>query len=69
MKFMKFFEETYKCSGICEPAFFYWTRPLSDGRPTQTCLTFLKNEITYNLASLGIVSIVTGGIALLAFFA
>lgn len=67
LKFMKFFEAQFKCSGICKPALFYWTRPISDGRPTQTCMIYLKDAIKNNLTYLGIVSIVAGGFTLFAF--
>jgi len=30
---MKYFEGKYKCSSICKPALFYYSRPLSDGMP------------------------------------
>lgn len=67
LKFMNFFEAKFKCSGVCKPALFYWTRPLSDGRPTQTCMFYLKDAIKNNLTYLGIVSIISGGFTLFAF--
>lgn len=64
---MQFFEEQFKCSGLCKTALFYWTRPLSDGRPTQTCMLYLKEAISNNLTYLGIVSVISGICVLFAF--
>jgi hypothetical protein len=66
-KFLTYFEAKFKCSGLCKPGFFYLTRPISDGRPTTTCMTYLKNAIGDNLTYLGIVSLVAGIITFLTF--
>ena len=31
-------EDLFECSGMCEPGLFYYTRPISEGYPTKTCL-------------------------------
>jgi hypothetical protein len=67
LKFLEFFEQQFKCSGICKTALFYWTRPLSDGIPKNTCLLYLKEQIKDNLTYLGIVSVVAGIMSLFAF--
>ena len=65
VKFIKFFESQFKCSGLCRSSLFYWSRNVSDGRPVVTCMQYLKDAISSNLTYLGIVSIVAG---LLTFF-
>lgn len=67
LKFLEYFESQFKCSGICDTALFYWTRPITDGIPEQTCLTYLKDQIKDNLTYLGLVSIIAGIFTLFAF--
>ena len=43
--FIEFFENSYACSGICEEAMFFYTLPLSDGPPENTCLNHMKTAI------------------------
>lgn len=43
--FADYFEEAYKCSGICESALFYYALDVLEGRPDQVCLMHLKDEV------------------------
>ena len=65
--FLEYFEEAFACSGICEIFLFYWTRPLSDGIPKSTCLTYLKREIGNNLTYMGVIALIAGIITWFSF--
>jgi hypothetical protein len=54
VKFFEYFEGLFECSGMCKTGLFYYSRPISDGRPPKTCMTYLKDEISNNLTYLGI---------------
>jgi small neutral amino acid transporter SnatA (MarC family) len=60
MKFITFFEEKWTCSGICSSSMFYYTLPMSAGPPTETCLTYMKDEIQNNLTYMGMASLLCG---------
>lgn len=60
IQIMTYFEEKYKCSGVCNPALWYYSLELSYGIPVNNCLIYLKQEIGSNLIYLGITSLVTG---------
>jgi len=60
MDFITFFEGKFACSGICEKALFFYTLPMSDGPPTETCLSNMKKEIEHNLTYMGITSTLCG---------
>lgn len=60
MDFSSFFEGAYSCSGLCQPALFYYSLGLERGRPKNPCLLNLKDEISNNLSYMGIVSILVG---------
>jgi len=59
-KVIAFLEKKHKCNGMCKSALFYWTLPLTEGRPTQTCLTYMKQEIGDSLLHMGLISLVCG---------
>jgi hypothetical protein len=67
MNLLNYFEQKYTCSGICSPALFYYSLPLTEGVPSATCLSFLKEEIGSSLTYLGVASIVVGIVILLIF--
>jgi len=60
MKFITFFEEKWTCSGICANSMFYYTLPMSQGPPTETCLVHMKDEIQNNLTYMGMASLLCG---------
>ena len=43
--FANYFEEAYKCSGICESAIFYYALDVIEGKPDKVCLMYLKEEV------------------------
>lgn len=69
MGFVKYFEGTFTCSGICSSSMFYYTLPMSQGPPTTTCLTHMKTVIADNLTYYGITATVSGIILVLTFLA
>lgn len=60
IKIMTYFEEKYECSGVCTPALFYYGLSLSDGIPTTTCLSYMKEEVGDSMMYLGVTGIITG---------
>ena len=60
MTILTFFEQKYACSGICNPALFYYSLSTSVGAPSIPCLVYLRSEIGDSLIYLGIVSILGG---------
>jgi len=60
LKILEFFEQKYACSGICNPALYYYSIPISKGAPTTPCLVFLRKEIGDSLIYLGVVSVLGG---------
>lgn len=54
-KLISYIEKQYKCSGICRPAFFYLSLPLTEGIPTKPCLPSLNKNIGEELLYLGII--------------
>ena len=67
VSFLNFFGKEFKCTGVCAVPLFYWTRPLSDGRPNVSCLKKMKETVKTNLSTLGIVSVVAGLCTFLSF--
>ena len=43
--FANYFEEAYKCSGICESAIFFYALEVIEGKPDKVCLMYLKEEV------------------------
>ena len=64
---LSYFEDKYKCSGICKTALFYYSLPLADKIPKDTCVSHLKDEIGKSLTALGVASVVCGVVILLIF--
>jgi len=56
---MSYFESKHKCSGVCNPAYWYYSLDLSNGIPTNNCVGYLKSEVGNNLVYLGITALVT----------
>merc|ERR1712130_375690 len=61
-------ENNYKCSGMCEPGLFFFSRPLHEGPPTQTCFKKFKQELHDSAEGIAVNSVVTGVFALFIFF-
>ena len=54
------FEDTYDCAGICKVAAFYWTKNPATSRPTESCISSLKDDITVPFLGLGIATMMSG---------
>ena len=65
--FANYFEEQYKCSGICKSALFYYSLSVTEGIPKQVCLLYLKEEVQNNLQYMGVAAIVAGLVMSVAF--
>ena len=55
-----FFEEEYECAGICKPALFNWYTAVTGGKPTQSCVSAVKDDLTGSFMGLGIATLVSG---------
>lgn len=64
--YLRFFEEEYDCSGICEDALFYFSQPLSKGKP-KSCFADIKNDVRDSMWWLGVAGTISGLILLLMF--
>ena len=42
LQFIEYFEKNYQCSGVCESAMFFYTLPMSEGPPDETCMLHMK---------------------------
>ena len=59
-KWIKFFEDEYECAGICETATFYWSKPISAGRPDASCIESIKDDLTSAFQGLAITTLIAG---------
>ena len=58
--FLRFFENQYNCSGICEKALFFYSKSVSTaGKPT-SCFEDIKREVKESMLWLGVTVSVTG---------
>lgn len=46
-------EDEFDCSGICEPANFYMTRPITDGPPEQNCIMPVSDYVKGQMVTWG----------------
>jgi hypothetical protein len=58
------FEEEFKCSGICTSALFYYSEPLYNGRPSETCLESIRHTFQ---GKIGVLLDTTGAISAMSF--
>jgi len=68
IKVIQYFEQKYKCSGICTTALFYYSLDLTKGIPRETCLKSLKEEVGDSMTWLGSCTLTVGVICLLIWF-
>lgn len=59
-EWVTFFETEYDCAGICKPALFYWSKSVEVGRPTQSCVGSIKDELTSSFMGLGVATLISG---------
>ena len=57
--FMKFFEQEYDCSGICEEPLFHFSKSVESGMPT-SCFTQIKDDVRKEMFFLGATTTGTG---------
>ena len=62
---IKYLESTFECSGLCQETFFFYSLPLTRGRPQKPCLGALNETVGEEMIYLGIVFQAT---SLLLFF-
>jgi len=67
MEFIEFFESEYQCAGICTEALFSWSVSVTQGRPTETCLISIKDDISTVFMILGLVTFLSGVLLLCVF--
>lgn len=60
-------EDMYNCSGMCQPALFYFGKDLDQGPPKQTCLKEFKEHITTEIRLFAMMSVLCGVTALFIF--
>jgi hypothetical protein len=65
---LRYFENHYECSGVCDVPLFYLTKPLSDGPPTEDCavaiIHSMKGKVSVVLLSLiGMISFWWAGLS------
>ena len=63
---MKFFEDEYECSGICEEALFSFSRSIEEGKP-KSCFQSIKDEVKESMFYLGVSTLVSGTLLLMLF--
>jgi hypothetical protein len=66
---LTYFEQKYECSGVCDTSLFFYDLNLSYGPPVDTCLSFMKEEVSGSMAYLGITSLIIGFICLIIWIA
>lgn len=56
MRNLRYFENHYECSGVCDIPMFYLTKPTNEGPPTEDCaesvIHSMKGKISIALLSL-----------------
>lgn len=60
MEWIEFFETEYTCAGICTPAVFYWSQPITLGKPTKSCVNSIKDDLTDSFTGLAATTLVSG---------
>ena len=61
---LRYYEEEYDCSGMCDTPLFYSTRPIMDGLPEEDCIDSIIESVMDNKI-LAIISGCTGVLFLL----
>jgi len=66
-EWIEFFEKEYECAGICTKALFNWIEPVSEGIPTKSCVSSIKDDLTGAFMGLGICTLISGFILFFIF--
>lgn len=67
MDWVTFFEDEYNCAGVCEPALFYWSKSVSQGMPTESCISSIKDDLSTAFMGLGGACLISGFVLLCNF--
>lgn len=59
-EWIEFFEDEYECAGICKKALFNWIQPVSEGIPTKSCVSAVKDDLTGSFMGLAICTLISG---------
>jgi hypothetical protein len=51
---LKYYEEEYECSGMCDTPLFYSTKPIMDGLPEEDCIDAIIENVMDNKILAGI---------------
>jgi len=62
-------EDAFECSGMCEPGLFYFSRPISEGMPHETCMHKMVVYLQDNTHGFGSMATINGILALMCFIA
>jgi len=62
---LSYFEQKYECSGVCHSSLFFYDLDLNEGPPVETCLKYMKEEVSGDLQYLGYTSLAVGIICML----
>ena len=62
-----FFENTYDCAGVCQPALFSLGKSVELGRPNASCIGSLKDELNSEFGGLGAATLISGVLLMLTF--
>ena len=60
-------ENIFECSGMCRPALFYHTLPITEGYPKQTCLQEMKQFVDDGAVDFAKSAVTTGVLCLILF--
>lgn len=64
---LTFFESTYSCSGVCTASQFAFSKPVSDGKPKQSCAAGLKSAMGEEFRGLAIIALISGCLLFIIF--
>ena len=67
MRYIKYIEDTYKCSGVCEQSLFYFSLPLSEGPPENLCFKDVWTDVQTLLLWIGVGPMIAGILIFLSY--
>lgn len=68
LDFLEESEKKMKCAGVCKPALFYVTLPVSEGRPEIDCVNGMFDTLQSGSKGAGAIGVIAGAILLIGFF-
>ena len=61
-------EDDYECSGLCQPALFYFSRPIHEGPPIRTCASKFKHILKKQAEPFAVSAMIAAFLCLGLFF-